>query len=438
MLNIMDSYNNQNKYFRYTNLKERNPPYNINKNLLLNLKYTKDISQKLNPGLEPVFYKKYLLYKKKYLELKKQLGGRNVNVYDKKNSELKYNVQLELDDDIYTFKNQVLNSIGDKNLNVDDIDVYAFRANRCVIPKLNDIKSNVTDICIDITKKQDPKTLIPKNLKTGLDSFETPLDGQEGIFQIGPNAYFKGKVEKGTRYPDQISNLERAFGSIFVTDGPVFSGIFINNVLEGPGKITYPDGAIYTGFFSGNLLNGKGKIIVPAINEVVEGNFVDNKLNGQGKITNPRETITGEFINGDFVSGQIKDKEGNIFKGTFKNYILDGEGEKIYTDGYSSKVTYVKGKLQGYGKITYSFGDTLEGNFTEGMLNGLIKITNATGMKEETQYVNDLKNGKSKKIYPDGMIEEINYVNDVIHGKYKITYPDGTVEEKDYENGYEK
>ncbi len=349
-------------------------------------------------------YHKYLKYKNKYLKLKAQLGGRDVNVYNKINSQLNYQIQLDPEDDIYILKNQILSKIGFDNFTVDDIDVYPYKSSRCTIPKLNEIDPDVSAVCVDVKKRPSVSAMVPKNIKTGIDPYETPIDGQTGKFFIEDNVIFEGKVFKGIKYFNQRVLLEKAFGKVFDSDGSVYYGLFKNNLLNGPGRIVQFDGVIYQGQFADNQLNGQGKIIIPD-GDTYDGAFVDNKLNGEGKISNDYETLSGEFVNNVLVRGEISNANGYFAKGSFVNMLLDGKGIKQYGDGEKQEGYFTQGKLNGQGKITLHNGIIIEGTFSDG------------------EY-----HGKIIKTYTDGVIEEATYSHGNIQGKIKVTHPDGSVE----------
>lgn len=353
------------------------------------------------------FLEKYLKYKNKYLKLKVQIAGRNVNIYSKSDSQIKYQVDLEPEDDIYTLKNQVVIKDGPDTLTVDDIDVYSFKLNRCTIPKLNEISPEISNVCVDIKKRPNAASMIPKNIKTGIDANETPIDGQSGKFEIEDGVIFDGRVIKGTKYFDQRVHLEEAVGKVVVYDGSVYTGLFKNNLLNGPGRIVYPDGAIFQGQFENNELNGKGKAILPN-GEIFEGTFANHKLNGPGKISNDFETLTGEFVHNVLVTGEIRNSTGYYAKGSFINMMLEGEGIKQFGDGEKHHGHFTNGLLNGPGKITFSDGTIIEGTFSDGKYHGRMKRT-----------------------YPDGIIEDAKYVNDKITGILKIIKPDGSIEEID-------
>lgn len=364
------------------------------------LKY--DLNNYSNPNLDT--YKiKYLKYKNKYLKLKAQLGGRNINIYNKTNSQLDYQIDIDPEDDIYTLKSQILSKKNNNTYTVDDIEIYTFKSSRCTIPKLNSIGQDVSDVCVDFKKKPNASAMIPKNIKTGIDPEETIIDGQTGKFFIEDNVIFEGKVFKGKKYFNQLVFLEKAIGQVKLPDGTSYTGLFKNNLLNGPGRILNFDGIIFQGQFENNNLNGQGKVILPN-GDTYEGAFVDNKLNGEGKILNDYETLSGEFVNNVLVRGEISNTNGYFAKGSFVDMLLDGEGIKQFGDGEKQEGFFTLNKLNGPGKITLHNGIIIEGTFSDG------------------EY-----NGKIKKTYSDGIIEEALYVNGKIQGKIKLTDPSGLV-----------
>ncbi len=366
------------------------------------------------------YYEKYLKYKNKYFELKKtlenknkirQLGGsRNITVHSKK-PEITFNpIEFDEDDDIYTFKRQIVQQINNPEINEDHVILYDFRSGKCTGIIARNIAPEITDICVDIVKPINSASLVPAQISTGKGGIgKVPITNVEGEFEFA-NCKFSGMIESGFIYrtssvlSGDILELVRGFGTRTFNSGNKLTGQFIDNKLEGNGKIEYASGAVVEGFFVSNKLNGTGRINWPD-GEVLEGNFVDGLLNGEGvvvskegevrqgnfvngvfsgkgKITKPDGTIyEGDFISGDLVSGKIMYANGSVDEGFFKNNKLNGRGNKIIkTSSDSMDIT------------------TMEGEFTDGVLNGLGIIT-----------------------YPDGRIEEGEFINgDLVKPIYKV------------------
>ena len=114
---------------------------------------------------------KYLKYKFKYQQLKKQLGGRDVDVYNYSDSKEMFKIDVDQGDDLYTLKQQVLSyleSTGVSGITEDDLEFYTYDVKyKCKIPKINAINDSVTGICVNIKKSINASDLIPKRISSG-------------------------------------------------------------------------------------------------------------------------------------------------------------------------------------------------------------------------------------------------------------------------------
>lgn len=120
-----------------------------------------------------------------------------------------------------------------------------------------------------------------------------------------------------------------------------------NGTLNGPGKITWPNGRREEGEFKNGSLHGRGtRIHADQYNKIEKGFFENGKLNGVGSITSLGQNKIGTFKDGflkgegtviqsngiQFIGKFIK-KEGTLFSGTFKGYVILDDGTK-YDDEF--------------------------------------------------------------------------------------------------------
>jgi len=78
--------------------------------------------------------------------------------------------------------------------------------------------------------------------------------------------------------------------------------------------------------------------------------------------------ISGDCYNG---YGQIRDINGSLYTGHFKNGLFDGKGRLEYSDGDSYEGEFVEGSFQGYGVYTWAKGQVYKGEWREDAINGV-------------------------------------------------------------------
>jgi Mor family transcriptional regulator len=252
---------------------------------------------------------KYLKYKKKYLDLKNQMGGRIVNVYNKKDSSKMLEVDLDSGDDLYTLKQQVLSNPKitqlNQNLNDNDIEFYSFRNERCGAKKLLGIDDNTNDVCLKIEKYQNPGELIPRKITSGFIPSNNIIKEAKGKFKLF-DGVFEGTVHLGKVYPDNVTIIMKGTGKITNNHNEVFIGEFLDGKLIGKGRIEIPNGVIFEGEFLDNLLHGEGKA-----NEVAKIlNYVDKDQSIRLNVDESDKIIKDNVFKGPlFGTGPYKTNE---------------------------------------------------------------------------------------------------------------------------------
>lgn len=86
--------------------------------------------------------------------------------------------------------------------------------------------------------------------------------------------------------------------------------------------------------------------------------------------------ISGDCYNG---YGQIRDIDGSLYTGHFKNGLFDGKGKLEYSDGDSYEGEFVEGSFQGYGVYKWAKGQVYEGEWREDAINGVGSMIWSTG-----------------------------------------------------------
>jgi hypothetical protein len=353
------------------------------------------------------FKNKYLLYKSKYLKLKQQLGGRDVNVYSKTDSKIQYKVDLEPEDDINTFKNRVLAQSADKSFGFNSIEVYSYdkKSNKCTGLKKTNIEQTDNDLCININKLSEKK-FVPIKIKTGHEIADIPIINFEGKIEL-PELFFEGKIKSGVKNSNGYLYLEDAEGELIV-DGLYVKGTFKNNKLNGQGIELFSDGEVYEGAWVDGQLTGIGRM--KTANGIEITGLFNNFDIIEGKIAYPNGRVeNGKFVNRELVDGKIIHPNGDIFEGTFDDYWL----------------------VQG--KKTFSDGDIYEGEWNKKQfINGTYK--NKSGYEASGTWV-DFMLTKGEIKYPNDRIENGDFTNEILRKGKILFLKSKEVHEGEFSNG---
>ena len=110
-------------------------------------------------------------------------------------------------------------------------------------------------------------------------------------------------------------------GSISFSWGDKYVGGFKDGVYYGQGTYTFSNGDRYMGSFSDGLRNGQG-VYITVSGEKLMGNWLNNQFKGHQREFS-FDCISGDCQNG---SGERAFKNGDTFKGEFKNGLFNGQG----------------------------------------------------------------------------------------------------------------
>ncbi len=374
---------------------------------------------------EETFKKKYLLYKSKYAKLKAQLGGRDVKVYSKADSKFQFTVDLDENDDAYSFKNQVIAKSQDKTFGYNAIEIYPYdeKSSRCTGIKKININASDNQLCFAINKALEGTFVVKGPARAGFNLTHEPLKDFEGTITFG-DITFSGKIKSGQTDNNTYLTLTDAEG-IIKYNNVIYAGTFKNNLpsgygvqkiqyeeitdgnngkiieeitegnwvdgqLEGWGKIITPTGTQITGLFSGSKLFA-GKIVYPS-GLVENGFFKDNKLVKGQVIYSTGLIEDGDFVDNKLVKGTVTLSDGSIYSGTFLNNILT-KGKVQYADGDTIEGTWINGKLNGKGTTTYKNGGIDKGTFVDGVFVAGTKFDFKLKTVEKGNFVNQLLQG---------------------------------------------
>lgn len=116
-----------------------------------------------------MYYKKYLKYKQKYLELKKQFGGsQELVIFTKDKLTQLLKIDVDESDDIVIVKNLILQKLNNPNINEETIALYEYPEGKtCKNIELNNLPAKANKLCIAFKKSVNPADFIPINIKSG-------------------------------------------------------------------------------------------------------------------------------------------------------------------------------------------------------------------------------------------------------------------------------
>ncbi len=198
------------------------------------------------------------------------------------------------------------------------------------------------------------------------DWFEGKIEGK-GAFYYSDGSYIyadfvEGKptgvctyeYANGDFYEGELLELQRhGKGTFKWANGDTYDGDFVHGDRQGYGKYTYCGGEVYyEGFWVDNVQNGYGNYK----NEdgIFSGVYVEGVLEGKGiaKFSNG-DKYEGIFVHGVMTdeNGKYTFRDGSKYTGSFKNNSFEGTGTLTFRDGSWVKGSFTNGLLQG--KATY-------------------------------------------------------------------------------------
>ncbi|MBN1250964.1 MAG: caspase family protein [Bacteroidales bacterium] len=220
----------------------------------------------------------------------------------------------------------------------------------------------------------------------------------------------------GEKYEGQwVDDKRHGFGTHYYIDGTEKSGMWENNRYVGTGTnnygcisgdcdngygvFTWQTGEKYIGYWKNNKRNGQGKNLW-ANGEKYEGNWLNDKRNDYGIQIYPDKTTKIGFWKEDKYISANTDKSGCV-SGNCSN----GYGTYVFKNGNSYKGTFRNGKFEGQGSLTFVAGDKYSGEFRGGKFHG----EGTMNIKGKGKYVGDFADGKYNGLgtyyYEDGRIQ---------------------------------
>ena len=351
-----------------------------------------------------LFKKKYLKYKKKYLNLKIKSNSDTSNSnFIKKNIDLsKFNFIQKNIDKRKDYLNKMDNLIKEIQSS-----------------KINNRYEN------EISLGDKIKSLVEISDWESIKLGDTIFNFSAEFFN--PRKYSKGQCIDG--------NCNDGQGTFKYKNGDIYEGDFKDGLLHGNGKLTFKDGDIYIGEFKNSNRDGYG--IWKKEGWVTEGYWKEDWLHGKVIQVAPglkREKFVGEVALYERLEG-ISNFNDNIFSGIFKNN-LPFKGIVLGKDG-----SYFEGSIKqdevydtryydtGYLERIIN-GDIYVGETKNGKLTGkgsFLILSEPMKTLVTGNFINGKLNGKGKRISDDGVIQEGYFKNNIMDGQGSITYSNGVI-----------
>ncbi len=176
-------------------------------------------------------------------------------------------------------------------------------------------------------------------------------------------------------------NCQNGTGTYLYPSGAKYTGQFVAGQIQGLGSLYISNGDVYTGEWSHNFRQGKGKMMY-ANGDVYFGSFVRSKINGLGI---------------------MKYAQGGSYSGEWKDNLPDGKGKYLYANGEQYEGILVEGKRQGLGTYTYEDHSTYSGQWSENQRDGQGTLTESSGKKISGEWSHDklLSESNQPDVHPN-------------------------------------
>ncbi|CAG9329405.1 unnamed protein product [Blepharisma stoltei] len=217
-------------------------------------------------------------------------------------------------------------------------------------------------------------------------------------------------------------------GKLITIDGDIKKGTWVRGKLNGNGEIKLKNGHRYSGIFVDDYLDGKGALETEEF--FVEGWFKKSKPHGFAT----KKWYNGDIYEGFFLKGKpngkgcLKNDNGDIYKGDYIRGKLNGKGEFTNNDGVKYEGEFVDHLFHGRGVLKFIFTENkciYKGEFREGKFHGKgqLKIENIGDYFGD--WVAGVKDGAGT-LTLHKMTYKGKFVNDIVHGNGSIYFYDGS------------
>lgn len=175
---------------------------------------------------------------------------------------------------------------------------------------------------------------------------------------------------------------------------------------------------------TGDCLNGYGERVDQKNGYYYKGTWKDGILNGQGEMKNRDGVYSGNFVNGKKEGqGTMIYVGGGSYSGFWKNDLFEGQGKFINAKGEIEEGVFIAGKLS-TGKYTASNGSTIP--YLNGKITGSCSITYNNGDTYNGDMVDGSRHGYGVyKSSASGKIIKGEFRNDEPYGQMTVIYSNG-------------
>jgi hypothetical protein len=245
--------------------------------------------------------------------------------------------------------------------------------------------------------------------------------------------------------------------------------------MQGRGTYRFANGDTYEGDFHENRFHGFGTFTFAETKDVYSGEFLNGKKHGQGELHTGEYDFKGTYMNDQKHRGTLNFKNGDEFKGEFKNDVRcghgtlkrkltgemydgqwandkpNGQGSLSFDDDFELRLQYVgsfqDGVFHGHGRMEYAHGGYYVGTWMHGSFHGHGELSNAQGKfvgifkhgapskgrmqykkgkyRYDGQFSNWKKHGRGHAVYADGSEYTGEYEADRKNGRGILKYPNG-------------
>ena len=146
----------------------------------------------------------------------------------------------------------------------------------------------------------------------------------KGFFRGGlPHGNGRETFNNGSYFDGFYLSGKKKYGKFVFNDGSIYQGEFDNDLFSGKGRYKWNKGKAYEGMWKDGLMNGKGKLVY-ADGTFYEGDFDNGLRSGHGTYRwNENRYFVGEWKNDKQNGSGVYYKDGNVFKGIWKDGVLE-------------------------------------------------------------------------------------------------------------------
>ena len=272
----------------------------------------------------------------------------------------------------------------------------------------------------DDNKKKEPYDAMrnePHLVNLVVESYLGEQD-ERGFFHGIGTAYFKGNHVYSGSF---VNGLMDGTGQYIWSNGIKYEGDFKNNMIEGRGTYSWPDESTYDGDVLNGLRHGQGTYVCGTIPSSYTGEWKYGKRSGEGILRYDKEGLS--YYDGHWMDnrrhgfGMRRYASGNIYKGDWRDNVRHGTGTMHWYDKNERyEGQWENGIQHGHGEHSwflkripgsqYPLRNYYVGEWVNGMRHGHGTFYYATGAKHVGEWMNNMKHGNGKYVFKNGMVFE--------------------------------